>query len=126
MIERICPECAAGNPVDAQHCTSCGCVLEEVLARRPGAALARSVPGLPVRWQRAGQAVALGVVALVVEAGAAWLQQRVRQSPAPLARTSPMGGGAFVARQRVWETYENGSLQRRVVEQTVWRYPEES
>jgi hypothetical protein len=81
---------------------------------------------LPVRWERAGKAVALGAVALAVEVGAALLQQRNSAKPAPLARrsngTESSSPRRFVARQRVWETYEqDGRLSRRVVEQTLWR-----
>ena len=125
MVERICPECEAGNPRDAQRCVECGYLLEQPLARQTGGMLARRAPALPARWQQAGKAVALGAVALAVEAGAAWLQQRSAQKPAPLARRPVSREGAVIARHRVWETYESGALTRRVVEQTVWRFPDE-
>ena len=128
MVERICPECRAGNELDAHNCASCGATLVEALARRPGGILQRNAGALPARWQQAGKAVALGAVALAVEAGAAWLQHRAAQKPAPLAQrpSSPTTHRrGYVARQRVWETYENGSLSRRVVEQTLWSLPED-
>jgi hypothetical protein len=125
MIERICPECATGNPLEVEQCGACGCSLEAPLVRRSSGPLSRLTPGLPVRWQQAGKAVALGAVALAVEAGAAWLQQRAAQKPAPLARPTRTRPAGFVAQQRVWETFENGTLRRRVIEQTVWRFPEE-
>ena len=132
MVERICPQCQAGNPVQAQHCAVCGTVLHpedtQPLAKRPGSALMRSIPAVPARWQQASKAAALAAVALAVEVGAAWLQQRSAAKPAPLARrTLPAAASArrpgFVARQRVWETYEAGRLSHRVIEQTVWRLP---
>ena len=125
MVERICPLCSVGNELEAQTCAECGAALEAPLVQARRALLARSLPQLPVRWQRAGKAVALGAVTLAVEAGAAWLQQRAARKPAPLARRTSTPNAAWVAQQRVWETFEGGELKRRVVEQTVWRMPEE-
>jgi hypothetical protein len=133
MIERVCPVCTTGNPVDAEQCSACQAVLDQPLVHQPAQrALTRRIPTLPARWERAGKAVALGAVALAVEVGAAWLQQRSAAKPAPLARqtnpnpvvetTSPR---SFVARQRIWETYEqDGRVSRRVVEHTYWRVDE--
>ena len=129
MVERICPQCQADNLLEARRCAECGAELHvedtRPLAKRPGSALIRRVPAVPVRWQQASKAAALGAVALAVEAGAAWMQRRAAARPAPLARRqpseqTPMRAKGFVARQRVWETYERGRLSRRVVEQTVW------
>ncbi len=128
MIERVCRQCQAGNPVDNLRCAMCGAVLEQPLARRPVTALARQAAKLPERWQRGGKAIALGAIAIAVEAGAAWLKQRAdkplaRVTPeiTPRARTAPR---AVVARQRVWERYDQGQLTQRVVEQTVWHVPD--
>ncbi len=129
MLERICPSCHEGNELEAIECVHCRTTLQAPLARRPAAGLSRAVPALPTRWQQAGKAAALGVVALAVEAGAVWLQHRAAQKPMPLARASsrPETGqrSRVVARQRVWETYEGGSLTHRVVEQTVWHLPDD-
>ena len=129
MLERICPACGAGNLVEAETCATCHVALEQPLVHQPQRPLARRMPALPARWERAGKAVALGAVALAVEVGAAWLQQRNNGKPAPLARrtdtTEPAGPRRYVARQRIWETYEqDGRLARRVVEQTLWRLDE--
>ena len=130
MVERICPGCQAGNPIEARHCAECGNALNtedtQPLAKRPGSNLIRSIPAVPVRWQQASKAAALAVAALAVEAGAAWLQQRAGTKPAPLARQTPpeetpARAPGFVARQRVWETYDAGRLSSRMIEQTVWR-----
>ena len=129
MIERICSNCQTGNTLEAEHCVACGAALDQPLARRPGAVLARWSSGVPVRWQRAGKAMALGAAALAVEVGAAWLQRRANARPAPIVRYEGADRGSlrprFVARQRVWETYEGGQISRRVIEQTVWRLPDE-
>ena len=128
MIERICGACGGGNAAEAETCSGCGAALEQSLARRQGSAITRQLPALPARWQQAGKAVALGAVALAVEVGAAWLQQRAAGKPAPLVRVTPQPtspGPRLVARQRVWDTYEAGVLSRRVVEQTVWRMQDE-
>ncbi len=129
MVERICPECRTSNDLDADSCVSCGALIEQPLVQqRTTHALAQRTTTFPVRLQRAVKAVDLGAVALAVEVGAAWLQQRSNNKPAPLARrtsSTPQNMRRYVARQRVWETYEQGSLTRRVVEQTVWHLPED-
>ncbi len=129
MIERVCPGCGTGNPVEAEQCTECWAPFDQPLVYQSQRPLARRVPALPARWQRAGKAVALGAVALAVEAGAAWLQQRNNAKPAPLARSpgavEPSQPRTFMARQRIWETYEpDGRVSRRVVEQIWWRSEE--
>ncbi len=133
MVERICPSCGAGVALDADTCETCDMALHQPLAAQSRAALARRGTTLPIRWQRAGKAVALGAVALAVEAGAAWLKQREQRGttgPAPLARrdasgAAPPARGGYVARQRVWETYDSERLSRRIVEQTIWHLPED-
>src|SRR3954454_11108613 len=118
MVERICPMCQANNAETAAICQECGHRLEQPLARRQGSALARPLPALPLRWQAAGRAVALGAVAVAVEVGAAWLQRRSATQPAPLARVPQKAASPrFVARRRVWETFQDGHLRQRVVEQ---------
>jgi hypothetical protein len=130
MLERVCPVCQTGNAIEAEQCVECQALLDQPLVHQPQRALTRRMPALPARWERAGKAVALGAVALAVEVGAAWLQQRNAAKPAPLARRTDAVEPAasprkFVARQRVWETYEpDGRLSRRVVEQTLWNLDE--
>ena len=129
MVERICPQCRMSNALDADICSECGVQIEQSIVRRANTALAHNLGAIPARWQRAGKAVALGAVAVAVEVGAVWLQQRSNKQPAPLARrigqTTPQRAPRYIARQRVWETYEQGSLTRRVTEQTVWHLPED-
>ncbi len=75
MVERICPGCQSGNPLEARNCGRCGAALRpegsRPLAKRPRSELIRRMPAVPVRWQQAGKAAALGAVALAVEVGAA-------------------------------------------------------
>ena len=104
----------------AQQCGACGADLEEPV-NRP-ASLLRRLPAIPVRVQHAGMAAALGAVALAVEAGAAWLKQRsIAQAQLRTEGDRPARSSGFVAQQRIWETYEEGTLRHRVVEQTIWR-----
>ncbi len=128
MVERICPECRMSNTIDADRCEECDALIEQPMVQRQTTGLVHQSSTVPIRWQRAGKAVALGAVALAVEVGAAWLQQRSNKQAAPLARRTaqtPQNMRRYVARQRVWETYEQGALTRRVVEQTVWHLPED-
>ena len=132
MVERICNVCNAESSVEARACATCGATFGEPqpLAKTHGSALARYTPALPRRWQQAGKAAALGAVALAVEMGAAWLHQRSQARPAPLARGDQLPERSprrtrYIARHRVWETYEEGQLSRRVVEQTFWRLVDE-
>src|SRR5512138_268163 len=94
MVERICPACQHGNPLDDRFCGKCGAPLERQLpARRGDAPLVVAGRQLPVTWQQFGRTVALSVAALAAEAGLAWLRKRMESGPAstaaPLARTVP-------------------------------------
>ena len=124
MIERICPACQTTNSEEARVCVECGANLDQPIVRQAPGQLARSFGALSPRWQQASKAAALGAVALAVELGAAWMQQRSAAKPAPLARTSQRTP-RYVARRRTWETYEQGQLTHRVVEQTLWHLPED-
>lgn len=128
MVERICPRCRTPNALDADECVQCGARIEQPLVQRPNTALAQLSAAVPARWQQVGKAAALGAVAVAVEVGAAWLQQRGGKRTTALVRAtsaSPQRTRRYVARQRVWENYEGGTLTRRVVEQTVWNLPED-
>src|SRR6266542_6494739 len=91
MVERICPACQHGNPLDDRFCGKCGAPLERQLPARHGnAPLAVAGRQLPITWQQFGKTVALSVAALAAEAGLAWLRKRIEigttNIPAPLAR----------------------------------------
>src|SRR6185503_5861970 len=95
MVERICPTCQHGNPIDDRFCGKCGAPLErQMLARRPASQLTVAGRNLPVTWQQLGKTVALSAAALVAEVGLAWLRRRIEGGPAapsaaPLANIVP-------------------------------------
>jgi hypothetical protein len=144
MVERICPACQHGNPLDDRFCGKCGAPLERQLpARRTDAPLTLAGRSLPVTWKQLGRTVALSAAALAAEAGLAWLRRRVENGPpsAPLAQTRPAQAPKSVAEttalavpasnvvtivsQRVVEIWDAGDGARRVVERTFWRRTEE-
>ncbi len=130
MVERICRACQAGNQVDATRCAVCGADLEAAapLARRPSpASLAQRVRQSPVLRSPAAKSVALGMVALAMDVGAALLSKRknAASSAAPtstaIVPSRPHISRAFL-RRREWEEFDAaGNLRRRVVEQVIIR-----
>lgn len=137
MVERICPRCQHGNPLENRFCGACGCSLDRnELAPRVENGLTLAGHQLPARQLRqVGQAMAVGLAALAAEVGLAWLKRRLDQGAlptsstlAPLARASaaPAEPAAetpmvTIVSQRVVEIWEQGSLARQVVERHVWR-----
>jgi hypothetical protein len=145
MVERICPACQHGNPLDDRFCGKCGAQLERQLPVRQGQALL-TIAGrnLPVTWTQLGRTVALSVAALAAEAGLAWLRRRIEAGPAAIApapqasvpaiRQAPAGatdlarsGGSVVTiiSQRIVEMWDGADGRRQVVERTFWRRIEE-
>jgi len=146
MVERICPACQHGNPLDDRFCGKCGAPLErQVLARRVDAPLAVAGRQLPITWQQFGKTVALSVAALAAEAGLAWLRKRIETGTsgtvAPLARTMPtsrpataettalqrgsIGHAVTIVSQRVIEIWEGEDGRRQINERHFWRRTEE-
>jgi len=146
MVERICPACQHGNPLDDRFCGKCGAPLErQLLARRGDAPLAVAGRQLPVTWQQFGKTVALSVAALAAEAGLAWLRKRIesgsfgtaaslaRSAPAarPAAaettalRHGPVGNVVTIVSQRVIEIWEGEDGRRQISERHFWRRTEE-
>jgi hypothetical protein len=134
MVERICPACQHGNPLDNRFCGSCGHALEQQLpAVRQQAALALRGVALPVPWKQVSKTVAIGLATLAAEAGLAWLRRKVEGgAPAAVAAPptralvptrsgQPASDAVTVVSQRVLEVWEQGDLTRRVVERTFWR-----
>jgi hypothetical protein len=126
MVERICRACQAGNQVDATHCAVCGADLEAAapLARRaPAASLAQRVRQSPILRSPAAKSVALGVVALAMDVGAALLSKRKSDAATSTAivPASPAPSRAFL-RRREWDEFDAaGNLRRRVVEHVLIR-----
>jgi hypothetical protein len=144
MVERICPACQHGNPLDDHFCGKCGARLERQLpARRSDAYLTIAGHNLPVTWKQFSRTVALSVAALAAEAGLAWLRRRMEAGPAPApimpskavsaqpapaertALTAPAGSVVTIVSQRVVEIWDSGDGARRMVERTFWRRSEE-
>jgi hypothetical protein len=146
MVERICPACQHGNPLDDRFCGKCGAPLERQLpARRGDAPLAVAGRQLPITWQQFGKTVALSVAALAAEAGLAWLRKRIEtgtaSATAPLARAMPatrpaaaettaltrssVGSVVTIVSQRVVEIWEGEDGRRQINERHFWRRTEE-
>ena len=141
MVERICPQCGTGNPLDDRFCGKCGATLERLLpAPRASSPLARLGSSLPVPWRDVGRTLAVGAAALVAEAGIAWLRRRIEQSgsppsqtPAPLSLSRRMGTSATrepssvvtIISERVIELVEHSDGNRHVSERSFWRRIEE-
>lgn len=137
MVERICPACRHGNPLENRFCGACGASLtQDALAKRPEAGIVIAGVELPAAQVRqVTRAVALGAVALAAEVGLAWLRKRTGQADVPAIQTPPAQAlNAIVPQhtpsgqpavtiwsQRVVEIWEQGQLTRQVVEKHLWR-----
>jgi hypothetical protein len=144
MVERICPSCQHGNPLEDRFCGKCGAPLERQLPMLRGEAwLASRGRSLPVTWKQLGRTVAISVAALAAEAGLAWLRRRieagpsntlapsisVRSAPKPAPETTalvgPVANAVTIVSHRVIEIFDGGDGTRRVVERSFWRRTEE-
>lgn len=142
MVERICPQCQHGNPLDNRFCGHCGASLERnELASRPETGLVPAKSALPARLKHVGQAMAVSLAALAAEAGFAWLRRRVDHISLPsLANLSkltalvprsqaevvekspdPARNVVTIMSQRVVEIWDRDGLMRHTVERTIWR-----
>jgi hypothetical protein len=147
MVERICPQCHFGNPLEHRFCGRCGISLERnQLAPPPETGLNLSNLNVPDSLKQVGQAMAVSLVALAAEAGMAWLRRRVnqigqqpityqttpvtyQQVPAATQPTSssivptvavPPASEVTVHRHRVVQVWEHGVLTHQSVERTTW------
>ena len=143
MVERICPACQHGNPLESRYCGKCGGTLERQLpARLAEGRLVLAGRQLPVTWQQLGKTVALSAAALAAEVGFAWLRSRMESgrsaAPAPLAKTTPApragdpqvitpppGNAVTIISQRVIEIWDSGDGHRRIEERAFWQKREE-
>src|SRR5262245_37556544 len=114
MVERICPSCQHGNPMDDRFCGKCGAPLERQLpVHRPDARLTIAGRDLPVTWKQFSRTVALSVAALAAEAGLAWLRRRMDSGSA--AAPIVPARGAAAPRVAVAETTALAGPVRNVV-----------
>jgi hypothetical protein len=88
MVERICPRCQHGNPLVNRFCGQCGALLErtELETRRQAGIPIPVAPNLPAQLRHVGQAVAVSLAALAVEAGLAWVRRRVERMSQPMSQ----------------------------------------
>lgn len=91
MVERICPRCQAGNPLDHRFCGQCGTSLERTERFLPGPeSTSLMITGaLPTRLRQIGRAMLVSLVTLAAEAGMVWLWHRIeaiRRTPPLLAK----------------------------------------
>jgi hypothetical protein len=136
MVERICPACQHGNPLDNRYCGACGGPLQQdALARTGGASIMIAGQELPVaRLKQVGTALAVSLATVAAEAGMAWLRHRAEAARLPAVAASPQQSAALakpdaelvrntvtIVSQRVVEVWEQGSLARQVIEKHVWR-----
>jgi glutamate racemase len=140
MVERICPTCQHGNPMENRFCGACGASLERnELARRDQDAIVIAGQSIPLAQVRqVGKAVAISLAALAAEAGVAYLKRRAERVGVPTtalaARPADAAATAHAAEQatkvvtivsqRVVEVWEHGGLARQIVERHVWRKDE--
>lgn len=143
MVERVCPQCQHGNPLENRYCGACGASIERQLPAPLGGSntepiTAITIAGhtLPVTWKQVGRTVAVGLTALAAEAGMAWLRRKVEHVhvpqtaakspstaivPARNATPSTNPDVVTIVSQRVVEVWERGTLTRKVVERNFWR-----
>jgi hypothetical protein len=143
MVERVCPECQHGNPLDNRFCGRCGAQLERQLPlRAPQHTTAQSnaitVAGyqLPVTWKRLGQTVALSLTALAAEAGMSWLRRKLEHVTLPQTAVAQSNkiipqsnhqksqNTVTITSHRVVELWEQGKLKQQIVDKHLWRKEE--
>ncbi|GAB4445987.1 MAG: zinc ribbon domain-containing protein [Chloroflexi bacterium OHK40] len=138
MVERICPACQHGNPIDNRFCGACGSSLDHhalAPARHDEAAIVIAGQRLPLaQVKQIGRAVAMGLVAVAAEAGMAWLRSRTERGATPTALAlrprseapaqqiaEQAANTVTIVSQRVIEVWEHGGLARQIVERHVWK-----
>lgn len=136
MVERICPACQHGNPLDNRFCGACGAALDRdaIVPRRADAIIIAGQPIPLAQVRQVGRAVAVGLAAVAAEAGVAWLRRRSERAglpssalatvPRPAAEVVPsdaVTNVVTIVSQRVIEIWDEGNLTRQIVEKHVWK-----
>lgn len=144
MADLLCPVCNAANRSSSRYCRRCGSDLFHDVTVVPAqpTSLQRISRALPSKQaKQVGQAVAVSVAALALEAGVSWLRRRMRQQrdvtlpavqePKPAtAQPRPQSvsiarrsGGVTMMRQRTVQVWQNGEMTQEIVdsEQIVFR-----
>ncbi len=148
MVERICPQCQRGNPLENRFCGQCGNSLDrDELAPRQSNDIIIAGHAVPAQLQQVGKAMAVSLATLAAEASLAWLRQRIErirvssvpttQQPtsqvrhvAPTSRTeseivptnpNQSNNVVTILSQRVVEIWDRDGIARQTVERSVWR-----
>ncbi|EFO80162.1 hypothetical protein OSCT_1964 [Oscillochloris trichoides DG-6] len=137
MVERICPACQHGNPLDNRYCGACGGPLQpDALARTDTTSIVIAGQQVPVaQIKQVGKVVAVSLATIAAEVGVAWLRRRADAAshpPAVRPQTTALAAPqndlvrntVTIVSQRVVEVWEQGNLARQVVEKHVWRKEE--
>jgi hypothetical protein len=139
MADLLCPVCTASNRSNSRYCRRCGSDLFHdvtVVPSRPSS-LQKVSRALPAKQaKQIGQAVAVSVAALALEAGISWMRKRMREQPItlptvpenktevvrPNQRTITKREGSTMMRHRTTQFWRNGELSHEIVEneQIVW------
>lgn len=137
MVERICPQCHYGNPLDDRFCGRCGTSLDRhqsLAPPQPETGLSIAGYTLSPQWKKVGQAMAVSIMALAAEAGVSWLRRRLEQGPSHALTHTPSshgqslmghtflgdGGPVTVRKQRVVQIWNRGEMTHQIVERTTW------
>lgn len=134
MVERICPVCQHGNPLDNRYCGACGRPIQpDALARVGSTSIVIAGQELPVeQMKQVGKVLAVSLATVAAEVGMAWLRRKVEAPRLAATRTPQVAAIArqdadlvrdtvTIVSQRVVEIWEQGHLARQVVEKHVWR-----
>ncbi len=153
MVERICPQCQHGNPIENRFCGHCGAPMErsDLVPEEGQNSLTNLTEQVPVPMRQLGQAVLVSMAALAAEAGIAWLRRRINHinhppptqpttqvvtypvsqpvihaTPQPMMTMVPAQRPPRVTiqSQRTVETWEHGILKQQTIERNIWRREE--
>jgi len=138
MVEKICPRCRQGSPLENRFCGQCGAAMEHypVLPPQESKALVTlSGNTLPAKQlKQIGQTVAVSLVALAAEAGISYLRRRLQQTEtrlpakrAPKTAVAPIQSAEqtiTVIGQQTTEVRQQGHLVRRTIERFMWQKEE--
>jgi hypothetical protein len=106
-VRKICPQCGAANPMEADRCVECGATMR-------GSLPILRESKLPVPWKEVGASLALGAAALAMRAGWRLLQallERRDVEPVSLRTASSAVSSLGAWRPRRGERPKRGEIQ---------------
>jgi hypothetical protein len=138
MVQQLCPDCQANNPLENDYCGRCGANLQQALVPYRDSPLSIGDSRfLAPSLGQVGRAVAVSLVALAAEVGLSWLRRRVtridevspsrkRPTTAIVPRESPLRRASTrtIFSQRFVQIWEDGRLKGQGVEQSIWQVEE--